>query len=155
MSIIELFRGFSQLSQIRNFAGSARILGYTLIYVWNESKRPSVTIASKQRLMELLGLSESTFRWALKYLSDSAIIKKVSARSKLNVAFIWRIDCQTDTPELRRDGLINTPANREEIREEREKSSAKDFSVSVLEVKEETARAEYMELFRKAESLFK
>lgn len=141
MSIIELFRSFSQLSQIRNFAGSARVLGYTLIYVWNEQRRPDVTIASKQRLMELTGLSESTFRWALKYLSDSAIIKRVSARSKFLVAFYWRIDCQDATKSLRPDGLINTPASRVKNIEEKEKSSDKDFSVSGQEVKENDNRA--------------
>lgn len=141
MSVIELFRSFSQLSQIRNFAGSARVLGYTLIYVWNEQRRPDVTIASRQRLMELTGLSESTFRWALKYLSDSAIIKKVSARSKFLVAFYWRIDCQDSAKSLRHDGLINTPASRVKSVEEKEKSSDKDFSVSEKEVKENGTRA--------------
>lgn len=141
MSLIELFRRFSQLSQLKNSTASARALGYTLIYVWNELRRPEVTTVSRQRLMELSGLNDTTFRRSLKYLSDIALIKRVSARSKFDVAFYWRIDDREMTPARRPAGLINTPASRVKVREEKEKSSDKDFSVSEQEVKENDNRA--------------
>lgn len=82
MTLIDLFREFSAVATLENYSGSSRILYYTLLYVWNERRRPSEVAVPYKQLCALTGLNDATFSKAIQYLSSRHWIKKFKSRNR-------------------------------------------------------------------------
>lgn len=98
MTLIDLFREFSLVSTRENYSPSSRILYYTMLWCWNEQRRPEVTAMSTKQLYTLTGLPETTFREAFTYLADRGWVKRVKSRKRGLIAWLMRDRCGTSAP---------------------------------------------------------
>lgn len=141
MTLIDLFREFSLKSSRENYSPSSRILYYTLLWCWNEQRRPEVAILTIQELITLTGLSRTTFKRAFNYLSDRGWVKRVKSRNSHLMAWIMR------------DGsyLVVTPADfpmdarTESSDERREKFSPKKIFPFVPKEQEDNLKNDNLE----------
>ena len=91
-TLIDLFREFSLTAGLDEYTASSRILYYSLLYCWNEQRRPDVTSLATKQLYTLTGLPETTFRDAFGYLADRGWVKRVKSRRRGIFAWIMRED---------------------------------------------------------------
>lgn len=82
MTIIDLFREFSSTASMNGYPTAARTLYYTMLYVWNERRRPATVQLTALELRALAGLSNSTFQSAFSYLSDRGWVKRRQSRNR-------------------------------------------------------------------------
>lgn len=82
MTIIDLFRDFSFTASMDGYPTAARTLYYTMLYVWNERRRPTTVQLTALELRALAGLSNSTFQSAFSYLSDRGWVKRRQSRNR-------------------------------------------------------------------------
>ena len=101
MTLIDLFREFSSVSTRENYSPSSRILYYTLLWCWNEQRRPECASLSTKQLYTLAGLPEATFRVAFAYLADRGWVKRVKSRKHGIIAWIMRDRCESVAPPAR------------------------------------------------------
>lgn len=78
MTLIDMFRSFTREAEAKNFPASARIVFYTLLNAWNDSRREEVVTRNRAALIERSGMPESTFRWAISFLSNHGWVKVVN-----------------------------------------------------------------------------
>lgn len=107
MTLIDLFREFSSVSTRESYSSSSRILYYTLLWCWNEQRRPEVTTLTTKQLYTLTGLPETTFREAFQYLADRGWIKRVKSRKRGLTAYLMRDRCGSSAPPA---GFSMSPA---------------------------------------------
>lgn len=100
MTIIDLFREFSSVAVFDSYPSSSRVLYYTMLWCWNERRRPEVVTMRRNELYTLAGLPESTFRDAFAYLADRGWVKRVKSRSRVEFAFILRQDRAKAAPKV-------------------------------------------------------
>lgn len=105
MTLIDLFRNFSQTAIENNFPASVRILYYTVLYEWNELRRPNTFTIRKTVLLAKTGLPESTFRDAYRFLtSRKFFVSKTTKRG------IYVIQLQDDEQSFAPSQSLNVPA---------------------------------------------
>lgn len=137
MTLIDLFREFSQISTTEGYPQSSRILFYTVLYLWNERRRPDVIELSTEKLYTLAGLPESTFREALKYLTDRHWVKRVKSRKRGITALLMRDRRESAAPPA---GFPLSPAQRRAT-EGKEESPIGDSSIPApKETRDDIAR---------------
>lgn len=110
MTIIDLFRTFSENATSKGYSSSSRILYYTLLWCWNEQRRPEIAAKSSNQLMMLTGLPETTFREAFTYLADRGWVKRVKLRRRGVIAWCMRDGSGNAAPPA---GFPLSPAQRE------------------------------------------
>jgi len=119
MTLIDLFRTFSSEATSMGYSASSRILYYTMLWCWNEQRRPERTAVSSKQLMMLTGLPETTFRDAFKYLADRGWVKRLKSRRRGITAWQMRFNGANAAPAA---GFpMDAPAQR--VSEEGEKSA--------------------------------
>lgn len=99
MTLIDLFRRFSQLSDQRNLPASVRSVYFALLYAWNEQRRPEVFIVEKSGLKRLSGLPQRTFTESLTYLSRAGFIKMLPIRDKFRLRITLATSMLSDSRE--------------------------------------------------------
>jgi len=109
MTLIDLFREFSAVATTDNYSGSSRILYYTLLYIWNERRRPSEVSVVQKQLYALTGLSPATFVDAVRYLSSRHWIKRLKSRNR--TTFVYQLN-EGRTEAERAAGVPMAPAQR-------------------------------------------
>lgn len=82
MTVIDLFRDFSFTASVNGYPMAARTLYYTMLYVWNERRRPGTVQLTALELRALAGLSNSTFQSAFSYLSDRGWVRRRQSRNR-------------------------------------------------------------------------
>lgn len=107
MSIIDLFREFSAVATSDNYSGSSRILYYTLLYIWNERRRPSEVSVAQKQLCALTGLPPATFADAVQYLTSRHWIKRLKSRNR--TIFVYKLN-EFRTNAERAAGFLMSPA---------------------------------------------
>ncbi len=119
MTLIDLFREFSSVSTRELYSTSSRVLYYTLLYLWNEQRRPEIASLTSKQLYTLAGLPETTFRDAFKYLADRGWVKRLKSRRRGITAWQMRFNGANAAPAA---GFpMDAPAQR--VSEEGEKSA--------------------------------
>ena len=113
MTTLDLFRTFSSEATSKGYSSSSRILYYTLLWCWNEQRRPSIAAVSSKQLMMLTGLPEATFREAFSYLADRGWVKRVKLRRRGITAWELRNGCDNAAPPA---GFLLSPAQRKSDR---------------------------------------
>lgn len=100
MTLIDLFREFSSVATREKYSPSSRILYYTLLWCWNEQRRPEIATSTMNELCTLTGLPRTTIQSAFGYIADRGWVKRVKSRNRQ--VFSW----------LMRDSRLNvgTPA---------------------------------------------
>lgn len=88
MTLIDLFREFSQTAMKSAYTVSSRVLYYTLLSIWNSQRRPKIANLPYQTLITLTGLKVSTFKDAFQYLADRGWVKRVKSRNRLEFSWI-------------------------------------------------------------------
>lgn len=109
MTLIDLFREFGAVSTREGYSPSSRILYHTMLWCWNEQRRPEVTTMSTVQLYTLAGLAETTFREAFAYLADRGWVKRVKSRKRGLTAWLMRDRCGKSAPPA---GFPMSPAQR-------------------------------------------
>ena len=105
MTLIDLFRNFSQTAIENNFPASVRILYYTVLYEWNELRRPNTFTIRKTVLLAKTGLPESTFRDAYRFLTSRKLF--VSKTTKRGV-YVIQLQDKEETSATSQ--ALNAPA---------------------------------------------
>lgn len=114
MTLIDLFRRFSQLSDQRSLPASVRSVYFALLYAWNEQRRPEVFVVEKSGLKRLSGLPQRTFTESLTYLSRTGIIKLLPIRDKYRLRITLATSTLSDSREsATAAAAINACATRE------------------------------------------
>ena len=87
MTLIDLFRDFSFTASMNGYPTAARTLYYTMLYVWNERRRPATVQLTAKELYALAGLTDSTARKSFAYLSDRGWVKRRQSRNSSIFAY--------------------------------------------------------------------
>lgn len=96
-TLIDFFRAFQSSAEKNNFAASARVLYYSILHAWNEERRPECLRIRRGTLQDLSGLSESSVRNALQFLSTTGWLKLCRVHSKnAPLAIVLRNPCERD-----------------------------------------------------------
>ena len=96
-TLIDFFRAFQSSAEKNNFAASARVLYYSILHAWNEERRPECLRIRRGTLQDLSGLSESSVRNALQFLSTTGWLKLGRVHSKnAPLAIVLRNPCERD-----------------------------------------------------------
>lgn len=96
-TLIDFFRAFQSSAEKNNFATSARVLYYSILHAWNEERRPECLRIRRGTLQDLSGLSESSVRNALQFLSTTGWLKLGRVHSKnAPLAIVLRNPCERD-----------------------------------------------------------
>lgn len=129
MTLIDLFREFSHVATVENYPKSARLLYYTMLWYWNEQKRPDIARLPHAQLYTLAGLPEATYRIAFKYLADEGWIKRVKSRNRAISAWIMRDRCAKSAPPA---GFRMSPAQSKSEKRLEESPHNGDSSTPIL-----------------------
>lgn len=129
MTLIDLFREFSAVATSDNYSGSSRILYYTLLYIWNERRRPSEVSVAQKQLYALTGLPPATFVDAVRYLSSRHWIKRLKSRNR--TTFVYQLN-EGRTEAERAAGVPLSPAQRTTA-ERRENPPQSGFSDGITQ----------------------
>lgn len=92
MTLIDLFREFNKEATAKSYPQSARSLFHTLLWIWNERKRPSEISLQRQALIALTGQADSTFRDSFSYLSSRGWVKRLNSRNRVTFTYKLRDD---------------------------------------------------------------
>lgn len=133
MTIIDLFRDFSFTASMNGYPTPARSLYYTLLYVWNERRRPDTVQLTAKELHALAGLPEATFRRAFEYLANRGWVKRFQSRNRVLFTYSLR-ENGVSVAEI---GGSNAPATRENQRKNSPTQAANSSTTT-----EETARGQ-------------
>lgn len=123
MTVIDLFRDFSFTASMGGYPTTARTLYYTMLYIWNERRRPATVQLTTKTLHALTGLNDSTFRSAFAYLSDRGWVKRHQSR-KLGVFAYSMLENNGDGATI---GGSNAHATRETEKEKNSPPKANSF----------------------------
>lgn len=93
LTLIDLFREFSSTSSREKYSPSSRILYYTLLWCWNEQRRPEFAAMTMQELCTLTGLPRTTIQSAFGYLADRGWVKRAKSRNRQVFGWLMR-DCR-------------------------------------------------------------
>lgn len=130
MTLLDLFREFSAVATSEKYSGSSRILYYTLLYIWNERRRPAEVSVAQSQLCALTGLPPATFAAAVQYLTSRHWIKRFKSRNR--TTFVYQLN-EFGTNAERAAGFLLSPAQ-SKSQERVEKSPPKgDFSTRPTE----------------------
>lgn len=96
-TLIDFFRAFQSSAEKNGFAASARLLYYSILHAWNEERRPECLRIRRGTLQDLTGLSESSVRNALQFLTTTGWLKLNRVHSKnAPLAIVLRNPCERD-----------------------------------------------------------
>lgn len=90
MTLIDLFREFNKEAVTKSYPPSARSLFHTLLWIWNDNRRPAEISLPRNSLLALTGLPDSTFRDAFAYLSSRGWIKRLNSRNRKTYTYSMR-----------------------------------------------------------------
>lgn len=96
-TLIDFFRAFQSSAEKNGYAASARLLYYSILHAWNEERRPECLRIRRGTLQDSAGLSESSVRNALQFLSTTGWLKLGRVHSKnAPLAIVLRNPCERD-----------------------------------------------------------
>lgn len=127
MTLIDLFRDFNKEATTKSYPSSARNLFHTLMWIWNERRRPTEVSLPRQAIIALTGLPDSTFRDAFSFLSSRGWVKRLNSRNRATYTFRM---C-TDRANSATDARFPMDACAEPNDERKEKFSSKKIFPSV------------------------
>lgn len=130
-TLIDFFRAFQTTAEKNNFATSARVLYYSILHAWNEERRPECLRIRRSTLQDLSGISESSVRNALQFLSTTGWLKLGRVHSKnAPLAIVLRNPCERDIKVSIQDVK---PAEPERVHAKAEPKRATPISSSVAD----------------------
>lgn len=103
-TLIDFFRAFQTTAEKNGYAASARLLYYSILHAWNEERRPECLRIRRGTLQDSAGLSESSVRNALQFLSTTGWLKLGRVHSKnAPLAIVLRNPCERDIKVIIQD----------------------------------------------------
>lgn len=130
-TLIDFFRAFQNTAEKNGFAASARVLYYSILHAWNEERRPECLRIRRGTLQDLSGLSESSVRNALQFLTTTGWLKLGRVHSKnAPLAIVLRNPCERDIKVCIQD--IH-PTEPERVRTKAEPERSLPISASIAD----------------------
>lgn len=137
MTLIDLFREFSAVATSEKYPGSSRVLYYTLLYIWNERRRPTEISVAQSQLCALTGLPPSTFVAAVQFLSSRHWIKRFKSRNRM--IFVYQLN-EFGTNAERAAGFVLSPAQSKSEKGKEESPNGDSSIPAQQEVRDDITR---------------